>query len=134
MESGGTMSLAGVTADVARASLREANPVAQIDTSKKDEMFRAVLSKFGGEGTPEQKARQAAEEFVASALVKPVLQQLRESNHAEAPFAPGPYEKQFGPMIDNEIAKNMVRSRGWGIADAVERQLMRAGGKVEATA
>lgn len=123
MDGAGGMSLAGVTADVAQASLRGRDPVADVNTSNKDRMFGEVLSRFGSKGTPEQQARTAAEEFVASALVKPVLAELRASNHAESPFAPGPYEKQFGPMIDNEIAARMVRSRGWGIVDAVEREL-----------
>lgn len=131
MQSGNTISLAGVTADVARASMTDTRDVSKTNTSDKQTMFRDVLSKFGGDGTPEEKARKAAEEFVASSLVKPVLQQLRESNKAQAPFAPGPYEKQFGPMMDNEIASRMVKSRGWGIVEAVERQLLKASGKAE---
>ncbi len=133
MDGAGTMSLAGVTAEVARVSLQDRNDAARIETGDKKVMFREVMAKFGGEGTPEEKARKAAEEFIAASLVKPLLQQLRESNKAQAPFAPGPYEKQFGPMIDNEIATSMVKSRGWGIVEAVERQLLRASGKVEAS-
>jgi len=131
MQSGNTISLAGVTADVTRASMTDTRDVSKTNTSDKKAMFRDVLSKFGGEGTAEEKARKAAEEFVASSLVKPVLQQLRESNKAQAPFASGPYEKQFGPMMDNEIASRMVKSRGWGIVEAVERQLLTAAGKME---
>lgn len=134
MESGGTISFAGVTADVARASMVDARDVSNVDTNDNKAMFRDVLAKFGGEGTPEEQARKAAEEFVATSLVKPVLQQLRASNNAKPPFAPGPYEKHFGPIVDNAIAGDMVKSRGWGIVEAVERQLLRAGGKVEVAA
>ncbi|MBL0928180.1 MAG: rod-binding protein, partial [Phycisphaerales bacterium] len=67
--------------------------------------------------------RQAAEDFVASTLVQPLLQRLRESSRAAPPFGPGPYERQFAGMADAEIARRMVRSRSWGIVDAIEDRL-----------
>lgn len=67
--------------------------------------------------------REAAEELVASAFIEPVLAQLRESNDAAPPFAPGDAERRFGPLLDAEIARRIVRSEGYGLVDAVARRL-----------
>lgn len=87
--------------------------------------FQSELMRVRSGATPEQKARAAAEEFVATALVKPVLSRMREGSQAAAPFAPGPYEKQFGPLIDNEIAKRLVQASRFDIVDAVARNLLK---------
>jgi len=75
--------------------------------------------------------RQAAEELVAQALVRPVLASLRETNQAAAPFAPGAAEKQFAPLLDAIFAQRIVASERFPLVDAVEASLSRAG-KVQA--
>jgi len=90
--------------------------------------FQSELMRVRSGTTPEQKARAAAEEFVAAALVKPVLSRMREGSQAAAPFAPGPYEKQFGPLIDNEIAKRLVQASRFDVVDAVARNLLKQSG------
>jgi Rod binding domain-containing protein len=83
----------------------------------------ALRRALGGDQQPKQTPRQAAEEFISMALVQPILEQLRETNQAAGPFAPGDAEKRFGPMLDAEIAHRMVKSAGWGLVGAVASRL-----------
>ncbi|RMD66319.1 MAG: hypothetical protein D6824_01125 [Planctomycetota bacterium] len=69
--------------------------------------------------------REAAEELVAQALVKPVLASLRETNQAAAPFAPTAAEKQFAPLLDAIFAQRIVASERFPLVDAVEASLSR---------
>lgn len=94
-----------------------------------DERFDSVLKRLRApaESTPEA-ARTAAEEFVATSLVQPILAQLREQNEAAAPFAPGPAEKMFGPLWDAEIALRIAKAQRFGLVDAVARNLRTYGG------
>lgn len=68
-------------------------------------------------------ARDAAEELVAITFVQPILAQLRESNMAAEPFAPGDAERRFGPLWDAAIAQRVVQARGFGLVDAVARSV-----------
>lgn len=83
-------------------------------------MSREVL-----EQSPEQRARSAAEEFVAQALVFPILKLMRETNQAAAPFAPGDYEKSIGSLHDVETAARIVRASNFPLVDAVARNLLK---------
>jgi len=74
--------------------------------------------------TPEQ-ARKTAEEFVSLSLVQPVLAQLRKTNEAWGVFQPGAYEKQFGPLMDAEIAMRMTKASNFPLVDAVARNLLK---------
>ena len=67
--------------------------------------------------------REAAEELVAITLVQPILAQLRESEMAAEPFAPGEGEKRFGALYDAEIARRMVQSQSFPLVDALARQM-----------
>lgn len=89
--------------------------------------FRDIFGAKHAKASGVDQARQAAEEFVAQALVKPVLAQLRSTNQATGPFAPGPYEKQLGPLVDNMVAERIVKSQRFPIVEAVEKQLRRDG-------
>lgn len=73
----------------------------------------------GEKSDPKKAARSAAEEFVAVTFVQPLFKQLRSTNHASAPFAPGNAEKQFQAMADAEIAKRMVKSANWPLVDMI---------------
>lgn len=87
----------------------------------------------GDPGAPrasaEERARRAAESFVSLALIQPVLKQLRETNMAEAPFAPGEVEKQFGPLLDAEISRRITRASNFGLVDRVAELLLERGGE-----
>ncbi len=95
--------------------------------------FSSVLSRAHArpgekDQTPQQRAREAAEQLVATALVQPVLKQLRETNGAAAPFTPNPAEKSFGQMMDTELSQRIVSSRGWALVDRVADMLLQKGG------
>ena len=87
-----------------------------------------------GAGTPKDNARSAAEQFVAVTLVQPILAQLRESNAAAAPFAPGEGEKQFRALHDATLAQEIVRAAHWPLVDRLARNLLRTGEDPERSA
>jgi Rod binding domain-containing protein len=97
--------------------------------------FAAVIARARSSpvgDTPEERkkaAREGAQDFVAVTLVQPLLKQLRDSNHAAAPFAPSSAELQFRAMADAQIAQRIVRATNFPIVDAVARNLMRKGGE-----
>ena len=78
----------------------------------------------GGRAMTEEDARGAAEELVAMTFVQPILSQMREMNDAAPPFAPGVAERRFGAMWDAEIAQRLVRSDGFGLVEAVARDVL----------
>ncbi|MHC4976421.1 MAG: hypothetical protein ACYTF7_07425 [Planctomycetota bacterium] len=78
----------------------------------------------GGRAMTAEDARGAAEELVAMTFVQPILSQMREMNNAAPPFAPGVAERRFGAMWDAEIAQRLVRSEGFGLVDAVARDVL----------
>ena len=82
------------------------------------------LAPGGGKG----EAREAAEEFVAGALVLPVLKQLRETSSAWGPFAPGQHEKTFGGLLDQEIASRIVQASNFGLVDRLAHDLLKHSG------
>ncbi|MBL8746636.1 MAG: hypothetical protein JNK58_09810 [Phycisphaerae bacterium] len=87
--------------------------------------FGSILRKAHGSEDPRERAREAAEEFVAQSLVLPILKSIRDQNQAAPPFGPGPYEKNIASLFDIEIASRMVRSQRFEIVDAVARNLLR---------
>jgi len=74
--------------------------------------------------TPEQRARAAAEKMVATAFVQPVLKQLREANNAPAPWGPTDAEKQFGPLLDAQIAERIVQAARFPTVDRMARMIL----------
>lgn len=91
-----------------------------------DALSRAATLRAGGDLSavaPDMTPRQAAEELVATAFVKPILASMRDMNQAQAPFAPTAAEKQFAPMLDAILARQIVRSGRLSLVDAVARQM-----------
>ncbi len=104
--------------DSARRVLTSASQEAQAD-------FRSVLAQASqSDGTPQTRARKAAEELVATALVGPVFKGLRESNGAAEPFKPNAAERSFGQLLDTTLAQRMVSSTHWPLVDSVARKLL----------
>lgn len=68
-------------------------------------------------------ARQAAEQFVATTFLQPILKELRAQNRAEAPFGPTEAEKTLGPLMDAQLADRMVRSHQFGLVDRIAADL-----------
>lgn len=90
--------------------------------------FGAALERAVSEGgeapvVASEKAREAAEELVSAALVRPVLARMRSSNTAQAPFAPGVWEKTFGPMLDAEMSSRIVQAGGFDLVDRLAQSL-----------
>lgn len=98
-------------------------PRAQVDFGRV--LARASEREPGS--SPEAAARRAAEEFVASALITPVLKALREQNSAAPPFAPGDGERLFGPLLDEEIAFRISRAERFPLVDRLARDLLKHG-------
>ena len=98
------------------------------------ESFASILSRARDgldQMTPEEKARASAEEFVAQALVLPVLKQMRETNDAWGPFAPGRHEKRFGSMLDGEIASRLVRAQRFPLVERLAQDMLKHRSRTE---
>ncbi len=95
--------------------------------TERQEAFAGVLSRARDAGkSDQQRAREAAEDFVSVAFVQPVLKQLRESDRSAAPFNQGPAEKQFRSMMDAAMAKQMVRASNFPLVERVAEQTLKA--------
>ena len=113
------------TTPLAGASLARTTPA---DTSliQSQADFASILGRAkSAELTPEQRAREGAEQLVAVSLVQPILKQMRENTWAAAPFAPNQAERTFRGMMDSEFAQRLVKSGRWGLVDAVARRVLR---------
>ena len=96
------------------------------------ELLNRELTRPGaGDRTPEERARSAAEDFVATSLVEPLLKSVREANEAPAPWGPSDVEKSFGSLMDADRARQIVRSSSFGIVDRLARDLLQASGRQE---
>lgn len=87
--------------------------------------FERAMSR--AQDTSDEELRGAAQDLVAQTLVLPILAQLRSTNNAAAPFAPGPHEKYFAPLFDAEIAQRIVRSTRFPLVDTIVARLDRGG-------
>ncbi len=70
-------------------------------------------------------ARRAAEEF-ESFFVARMLEHMFEGVSTEAPFGGGNGERIWRSFLIEEYGDVIAKTGGLGIADAVERQLLRA--------
>ncbi|MFN0010749.1 MAG: hypothetical protein ACKVS8_03800 [Phycisphaerales bacterium] len=127
------------TAAAERARAGTGARQAQSLLGARQQLFSDVLAGAAGNRTggnvaeqtpadPMARARTAAQDFVAIAFVGPVLKGLRDANNAAPPFAPGPAEKQFGALMDQQMARQVVRASHFPLVDRVARDLLRTGG------
>lgn len=72
-----------------------------------------------------RKIRETAVEFEAQFLSQ-MLQPMFEGLEAEEPFGGGHAEKMWQSMLVNEYGKSLAQSGGIGLADEVQKQLIRA--------
>ena len=101
--------------------------------------FSELLGKTraGAEASPadkEDKARQAAEQLVATALVQPVLKKLRESSLAAPPFVPSGGERQFQSIADAATAQSIVRAGNFPLVDRITELTLQRGRRTEVSA
>jgi Rod binding domain-containing protein len=90
------------------------------------QLFSQVISRASAKAdqTPQERARTGAEQLVATALVQPILKQMRESNNAAPPFAPNEAERSFRSFMDAALAQRMVSSQRWGLVDQLARRML----------
>ncbi len=77
--------------------------------------------------TREQMVRQTAEELVATALVKPLLEQMRNDPFKSDLFDGGQAEEAFGAQMDTIMADRMVQGMRLTVVEGVYRTLMQRG-------
>lgn len=71
-----------------------------------------------------KKAREVAENFEA-VFIGQMLQPMFASINPEPPFGGGHSEKIWQSMMVDEIGKSMAKSGGIGIADSIQREILR---------
>lgn len=77
--------------------------------------------------TPQQREAKAfrnVEELVAQTLVVPVLEKLREDPLESGLFKKSEGEKALRPMIEAEVAKDIVHNMRTGLVEQVARRLL----------
>jgi len=73
-------------------------------------------------------AEEAAAGLVSTALILPILKQIRHSDFtSKGPFSPGTGEKAFGPEFDMQIADRIAHSPQLGIRKALADRMMKRG-------
>ena len=71
------------------------------------------------------KLRRAAEDFTAVALNELLKPMFDTQDDTDGPFGGGAGERAFKPMMINEVAKQIARSGGLGLAEPVYQQMLR---------
>lgn len=105
------------------AGFAAATPTA--DLLDRQHSFAAVLAQHSDTGAdPQQRARIAAERFVAATLINPVLKGLRDSSMAAAPFAPGFAERQMRSLLDADLSHRIARAGGFPLVDRLAMDLL----------
>ena len=71
----------------------------------------------------EDRVRTAAEQFVSSAFLAPLLALVRDASISEGPFSPGAAERRFGPMLDQHLADRVVQSGNFPLVTKLEEHM-----------
>ena len=80
--------------------------------------------------TPEEydaQVRRHVEELLATTLVSPILKSLNEDPLESGLFRKSHGEKALRPLLEAEIAKDIVHNMRTGLVDQVARRLLKAG-------
>jgi hypothetical protein len=105
--------------------------------------FAGVLSRLSkapaqNEAELKERARDAAEDFIAMSLVQPILSHMREHPLVDpeqmGPLAPGVGEKTLQPLWDAQAAREIVRASNWPMVDQLATQLLKKAGVVTSNA
>lgn len=73
------------------------------------------------------KAKDAAEKFEAQFLSS-MLQQMFSGLKTDGPFGGGAGEEMFRSLLTDAMAKQMTKSGGIGLADTVQREILKLQG------
>jgi flagellar protein FlgJ len=79
-----------------------------------------------GKGVERQKALKNACRDFESLFVNYMLKQMRRTVPQDGLFGGGQAEKMYTSMMDSEVAKEISRQRGLGLAPMMYRQMMAA--------
>jgi len=71
-----------------------------------------------------QQAEQAAQQLVATAFIRPMLEELGRATFASDQFKPGAGEKRMRPLLDAEIADRIAAAPSFPLVDAVRDRLL----------
>jgi Rod binding domain-containing protein len=71
--------------------------------------------------------KETAQKFEATFLSS-MLQEMFEGTEPSAPFGGGPGESMFKSFLTEAMAKQMAKSGGIGIADQVQREMLKMQG------
>ncbi len=95
-------------------------------------LSRARVSPQRQAASLEERAREAAQDFIAISLVQPILSHLREHPLVDpeemGPLAPGVGEKTLQPLWDAQAAREIVRASNWPMVDRLAQQLLKQAG------
>ncbi len=84
--------------------------------------FSQILQ--GAKGRDRAVARDAATRLVSSVFIIPVLAALHDSPFLEPPFAPTFAEKQFQPLLDQQIADRIAGAANFSLVDVIVDRLL----------
>lgn len=88
------------------------------------EESRRLFGASAGGGDPLEVVRRGAEELVARAFIQPLFKMMRD-DPLRSDFIPQSQgEKTFGPLLDAELSKRMVRAARFDLVEAVARELL----------
>lgn len=91
-------------------------------TARSNDMARVKAA--ADTGASPQAARQAAQDFEA-VFIAQMLAPMFESLGTDALFGGGPGEEIYRSILVDEYGKAVARSGGLGIADTVQREILR---------
>lgn len=96
--------------------------------SRGAEGFAALMKGAGRSGDADAEAREAAQQLVATALVAPMLAEIRDQPLDAKLFHGGPGEDSFRQQLDTILADRIVRSERFPLVDRIYEQVMRRAG------
>ncbi|MCC7144901.1 MAG: rod-binding protein [Phycisphaeraceae bacterium] len=85
---------------------------------------QAMSSRVNAGSASAAQARQAAEQLVATTLVAPILQEVRQDPFRTEMFHGGSAENMFSSMLDTHLADRIVRKANFSLVDVIYRKVM----------
>ena len=125
----GTRTSPGLRPPATSHDMLRPDPLGRASPLEAQQSFAGILGRASlAQLSPGEKARAAAQQYVAQTLVLPILKQMRESDRTPPPFAPSQGEKQFRALMDAELAQKIVQARSFPLVDRVAHDLLKRGG------
>ncbi|MHC4218134.1 MAG: hypothetical protein ACYSU7_06715 [Planctomycetota bacterium] len=87
-----------------------------------DDAFSQIL--HAAKGRDRAVARDAATRLVSSVFIMPVLKSLHDSPFLEPPFAPTYAERQFQPLLDQQISDRISGAANFPLVDVIVDRLL----------